>query len=120
MEPDKTIDVENPTEKETVYISEEEKTVTKDKPTSGRFAWNQDDDIFRMSRFLVVEYCYKDGSDYGEKHVLGAYPDGRQARKAAGEYIRDNVKKMKKKYRVWEIRVQKDRAFYKIGKHRRW
>lgn len=119
MEPDKIIDVENPTEKETVYISEEEDAKQEDKPASGRFPWGDAEGIPMLYRWLVVEYCYKDDSYYGEKHVLGAYPTVGLARKAAGKYIEDNVKKMKKRYRFWNVRVQKDRVFYEISKRRR-
>lgn len=71
-------------------------------------------------RFLVVEYCYKDDSHYGEKHVLGAYPDYRSARIAAGSYITDNVKKMKRKYRLWDVKIQKDRVYFDIDSRRRY
>lgn len=69
---------------------------------------------FRNIRYVVVEYCFEDESSYGERHVLGCYQDLGEARVAAGWYIKRNVKRMRKKYREWNVRVQKERIFYPI------
>lgn len=65
-------------------------------------------------RFLVVEYCFEDDSTVGRKNILGSYPTPREARIAAGWYIKRNVKRMKKKYRDWIVDVQKERIFFEI------
>lgn len=67
-----------------------------------------------MFRYVVVEYCFADDSTTGEKHELGAYPSKYEARKAAGQYIKDNVKRMKKRYRHWQVEVHKERIFWEI------
>lgn len=69
---------------------------------------------FRNIRYVVVEYCFKDESAWGESHILGCYPTVGEARIAAGWYIKRNVKRMRKKYREWIVRVQKERIFYPI------
>lgn len=68
----------------------------------------------KMVRYLVVEYCFTDDSYEGERHDLGSYPTMFEARKAAGEYIKSNVKKMRKKYRQWTVRVHCERVFWEI------
>lgn len=65
-------------------------------------------------RFLVVEYCFDDDSHFGKKNILGSYSDLGEARKAAGEYIKRNVSKMKKKYRCWQVDVIRERIFFDI------
>ena len=67
-----------------------------------------------MYRYLVVEYCFEDDSWRGEKRILGAYPDIKSARVDAGKYIKENVKKMKAKYRHWQVDVQKERMYFLI------
>ena len=67
-----------------------------------------------MFRYVVVEYCFADDSAVGEKHYLGAYPTMHEARKAAGEYIKTNVKRMKKRYRHWQVDVLRERIFWEI------
>lgn len=67
-----------------------------------------------MYRYLVVEYCFEDDSWKGEKHILGAYPDIKSARVDAGKYIKEHVKKMKAKYRYWQVDVQKERMYFPI------
>lgn len=65
-------------------------------------------------RYVVCEYCFKDDDYDGERHDLGAYPDIHTARKAAGRYIKDNAKRMKKRYRCWKVDVYKERIFWDI------
>lgn len=67
-----------------------------------------------MFRYLVVEYYFEDDSTIGRKNVLGSYETMREARIAAGWYIRRNVKKMRKKYRDWRVDVQRERIFFPI------
>lgn len=67
-----------------------------------------------MYRYVVAEYCFEDDSYEGVRHDLGSYPTMGEARKAAGEYIKDNVKKMRKKYRQWTVLVHRERVFWDI------
>lgn len=67
-----------------------------------------------MYRYLVIEYCFDDESCYGKKNVLGSYEDMKSARVAAGGYITNNVEKMKKKYRCWQVKVQRELVFFPI------
>ena len=69
---------------------------------------------FRNVRYVVVEYCFEDDSAFGERHILGSYQSIGDARIAAGWYIKRNVARMRKKYREWNVRVQKERIFYPI------
>lgn len=67
-----------------------------------------------MNRFLVVEYCFEDDSHIGTKHVLGSYQTMKEARIAAGWYIKRNVKKKREKYRDWHVDVIRERIFFPI------
>ena len=67
-----------------------------------------------MYRFLVVEYCFEDDDWQGKKNVLGSYESIGEARKAAGEYIKRNVKKKKAKYRHWNVDVQRELVYFPI------
>ena len=67
-----------------------------------------------MYRYLVVEYCFEDDSYVGKKNVVGSYATLKEARVAAGQYIKQNVKKMRTKYRDWIVDVQKERIFFDI------
>lgn len=67
-----------------------------------------------MYRYLVIEYCFDDDSTVGRKNVLGSYETMREARIAAGWYIKRNVKRMRAKYRDWSVHVQKERIFFPI------
>lgn len=66
-------------------------------------------------RYLIVEYCFKDNSTNGEKHILGSYPTIGEARLNAGIYIKDNAKRMKKRYRFWQVKVQREKVFFDIN-----
>lgn len=63
-------------------------------------------------RYLVVEYCFTDDSYSGDKHILGSYDTLGKARYEAGKYIRDNKKELMRKYRSWNVQVQKDRIYF--------
>lgn len=65
-------------------------------------------------RYVVFEYCFEDDSAFAKKNILGCYKTMKEARIAAGWYIKRNVKRMKKKYRDWVVDVQKERIFYPI------
>lgn len=67
-------------------------------------------------RYLIVEYCFKDDSYDGEKHILGSYPSIGVARLNAGIYIKDNAKRMKKRYRFWQVKVQREKIYFDINK----
>ena len=67
-----------------------------------------------MYRYVVVESYFEDDSSFGRKNVLGSYETMREARIAAGWYIKRNVKRMRQKYRDWVVDVQKERIFYPI------
>lgn len=67
-----------------------------------------------MYRYLVVEYYFEDDSYEGRKKVLGSYETMKEARIAAGWYIKRNVKKMRVKYRDWVVDVKKERIFFPI------
>lgn len=68
-----------------------------------------------LYRYLIVEYCFKDDSTNGEKHILGSYPTIGMARLNAGIYIKDNAKRMKKRYRFWQVKVQREKVFFDIN-----
>ena len=67
-----------------------------------------------MYRYLVVEYYFEDDSYIGKKNVVGSYATLKEARVAAGKYIKQNVKKMREKYRDWIVDVQKEPIFFDI------
>lgn len=67
-----------------------------------------------MYRFLVIEYCFEDDSWKAEGQIIGSYDSMGAARKAAGEYIKRNVKRQKAKYRHWQVDVRKERIFFPI------
>lgn len=65
-------------------------------------------------RYLVIEYCFKDDEWQGSKHILGSYEDIGTARLEAGKYISANVKKMRKRYRCWQVEVQRELIYFPI------
>ena len=65
-------------------------------------------------RYLVVEYYFEDDSTVGRKNVLGSYETMKEARIAAGWYIKRNVKKNRAKYRDWIVDVQKEPIYFPI------
>lgn len=67
-----------------------------------------------MYRYIVAEYCFDDDSAFGKKNILGSYPTYKEARIAAGWYIKRNVKAKKAKYRDWNVRVQKEAVYFPI------
>lgn len=67
-----------------------------------------------MYRYVVVEYCFDDDSHFGRKNILGSYQSMADARKAAGWYIKRNVKAMRKKYRDWRVDVIKELVYFPI------
>lgn len=67
-----------------------------------------------MYRYVVIEYCFEDDSAFGRKNVLGSYETMKEARIAAGWYIKRNVKRMRQKYRDWVVDVQTERVFFPI------
>lgn len=67
-----------------------------------------------MFRYVVVEYAFADDSYYAKGKIIGAYESWGAARKAAGEYIKTNVKKKRKEYRDWKVLVRKETVFFPI------
>ena len=67
-----------------------------------------------MYRYLVVEYYFEDDSAVGRKNILGSYATMKEARVAAGGYIKRNVKTKRAKYRCWQVDVQRERIFFDI------
>lgn len=67
-----------------------------------------------MYRYLVIEYCFEDEEWQGSRRIVGSYESNGAARKAAGEYIRRNVKKKKAKYRHWQVDVQRELVYFPI------
>jgi hypothetical protein len=67
-----------------------------------------------MYRYLVVEYCWEDDKYYASRHILGSYETIGEARKAAGKYIKENVKKKRIKYRDWRVDVHSELVFFPI------
>lgn len=64
--------------------------------------------------YVVCEYCFDDNKSFAERNILGSYETMGEARKAAGEYIKLNVKRKKAKYRHWQVDVHKERVFFPI------
>ena len=67
-----------------------------------------------MYRYVVIEYTWEDDNFDASKKVIGSYDSLKAARIATGLYIKKNVRKMKKKYRDWDVRVIKEKVFFPI------
>lgn len=67
-----------------------------------------------MYRYIVVEYCWEDDSYDASKKIIGSYDSLKAARIATGIYIKKNVKRMKTKYRDWQVRVIREKVFFPI------